>query len=661
MKYISDHEKTKTALKCWAGDERLFIANFYFWNAGVDMQKSQLGLLRSILYQILRFDPLLVSQICPNHQGSEPWDIAELKDAFNHLVNAGSSAKFCFFIDGLDEYDGNEWEIINVLKSLAQSPNVKICASSRPWPAFEKELSLPERMFMLQDFTRKDMEIYVDGMLANNSTFRNLAQRDDRCHHLVTEIAERANGVWLWVFLVVRDLLRDINTGETYSTLEARLRSLPQELNQYFTRILNRINPFFRKDTARIFLIAVESASPLPSFALSFLESELMDEHYALNADVKALATDEISGTCANWRLQLQARCGDLLLVRTNDSEDAFFNQSVDFLHRTVRDFLRDNHHTALHSQVSKDFCSKKTLCRMLLALLKCYPVENFRRSSNGLFTLVDEILYYAYELEQLGQSTSQFPLLDEIDRVMSIHAEEERVHWTHGRDSPSNTTYVRWIERGHCSYLGLAAQARLRHYVEYALDREPTQITKKGRPLLDYALRPTRVTPGDLPYYRERDVAGIETDLVASLLFRGADPNERIQIYGGQTTWELFVLFTYERGTHQALQGSSFFEVVCLLLQHNADLDQTVHFPSVQTHLGTTARYKTQVEVEKRQAPARELLANIFHPQQMMTLDRIMTEARLRAENLRPGWTEWIISLIAGTGHNQGSNLKAP
>lgn len=625
------------------------------------MQKSQLGLLRSILYQILRFDPLLVSQICPNHQGSEPWDIAELKDAFHNLVNAASSAKFCFFIDGLDEYDGSEWEIINVLKNLAQSPNVKICVSSRPWPAFEKELSHPEHMFMLQDFTRKDMEVYVDGMLANNSTFRNLAQRDDRCHHLVVEIAERANGVWLWVFLVVRDLLRDINTGETYSTLEARLKSLPQELNQYFTRILNRIDPFFRKDTARIFLIAVESASPLPLFALSFLESELTDEHYALNADMKALATDEISHTCANWRLQLQARCRDLLLVRTNDSEGVFFNQSVDFLHRTVRDFLRDNHHTTLHSQVSKDFRSKKTLCRMLLSLLKRCPVESFRRSSNGLFTIVDEILYYAYELEQLGQSASQFPLLDEIDRVMSIHAKEERVHWTHGRDSPSNTTYVRWIERGHCSYLGLATQARLRHYIEYALDQEPTQITKKGRPLLDYALRPTRVTPGDLPYYRERDVSGIEIDLVATLLSRGADPNECIHIYGGQTTWELFVLFTYERIRHQALQGSSFFEVMCLLLEHDADLDQTVHFPSVQTHLGTTARYKTQVEVEKRQAGARELLASIFHPQQMTTLDRIGTEARLRAENRRPGWTEWIITLIAGTGQDQGSNLRTP
>lgn len=650
MKYISENEIAKDALKRWAGDGRLFVASFYFWNAGVDMQKSQLGLLQSMLYQILRFDPSLVSQVCPDHQGSEPWDIAELRDAFVRLVvYATPLANFCFFIDGLDEYDGCEWEIIGVLKSLVRSEKVKICASSRPWVAFEKELSNPGRMFVLQEFTRKDMENYVKSMLVDNDMFRNLATKDPRCYHLVTAIAERANGVWLWVFLVVRDLMRDINTRETYSTLEARLRSLPQELNQYFTRILDRIDPFFQKDTARIFLIAVESARPFPLFALTFLESESKDQQYALNANVKALAMDEISKTCTDWRLQLQARCGDLLLVRTDDSEDAFFKHSVDFLHRTVRDFLRDNHHTALHNRTPENFNSKKTLCRMLLALIKSYPIENFRQASNGLFTLVDEFLYYAYELEQFGQAISQFPLLDEIDRVMSIYAKEERAHWTNGRDSPTNTKYVQWIERGQCSYLGLAAQVRLRLYVEHALDRDPSRIKKKGRPLLDYALRPTRVTPSDLPYYRERDVAGIEADIVTTLLSRGADPNERIYIYGGQTTWELFVLFAHERYGHLSHEDNPYFEVACLLVERGADLDQTVRFPSMQAHLGTTARYKTQVVVEKHQAPARQLLAKIFTPDQMMILDSKMKQARLQSQIQEVGWMEWIRSIVTG------------
>lgn len=82
MKYVATSDQTEEALKRWAGKWKPFITSFYFWNAGVWMQKSQLGLLQSMLYQILCADPSLVSRICPDHRGSEPWSIMELKEAF---------------------------------------------------------------------------------------------------------------------------------------------------------------------------------------------------------------------------------------------------------------------------------------------------------------------------------------------------------------------------------------------------------------------------------------------------------------------------------------------------------------------------------------------------------------------------------------------------
>lgn len=84
----------------------LFIASFYFQNAGVNIQKYQLGLLQSILYQILGFEPRLVPRICSKHQGSEPWGITELIDIFSRLADTASSARFCLFIDRLNKYDG---------------------------------------------------------------------------------------------------------------------------------------------------------------------------------------------------------------------------------------------------------------------------------------------------------------------------------------------------------------------------------------------------------------------------------------------------------------------------------------------------------------------------------------------------------------------------
>ncbi|KAE8375567.1 hypothetical protein BDV26DRAFT_294952 [Aspergillus bertholletiae] len=651
MKYISDHERTRDALSCWAGEQKLFTASFYFWNAGVDMQKSQVGLLQSILYQILRSDPCLVRKVCPNHEGSEPWDITELMQAFCLLADTTSSARFCFFIDGLDEYDGNDSEIVCVLKELARSANVKICASSRPWVAFEKDLSSSEQMFVLQDFTRQDMKNYVEAMLVQNDTFKTLAENDPRCHNLVSEITQRANGVWLWVFLVVRDLLRDITARETYGTLEARLNSLPQELNEYFSRIMERIDPFFRPDTARIFLIAVDSARPFPLYALKFLEMDSKNENYALELQSEGITAGELSTVCRDWRPRLQTRCGDLLTIHTDNSEDVFYRTTVDFIHRTARDFLRDNHHTMLQTFVPKGFNGKKTLCRMLLAMLKIYPMETFRQASNGLFSLVDEVLYYASELELLNQGASQFPILDEIDDVMSVYSAAELNHWTNGRDSPTNTRYVQWIERGQCSYLALAVQARLRQYIEYVLDLKPFRLKKNGRPLLDYALRPTRVTPSDLPYNHEREYAGIDADLVTALLVRGADPNEHIHTYGGQTPWELFVLFCYERCKRLPEDQNPYFDVAGLLVQHNANLDHMVRFPTTETYSGTTARYKTQVTIERKQAPARELLNKVFTSTQMMDLDHKMRQAKLESQTQGGGFLGWITYMVAGKG----------
>ncbi|KAL5342012.1 hypothetical protein BJX70DRAFT_395371 [Aspergillus crustosus] len=397
-------------------------------------------------------------------------------------------------------------------------------------------------------------------MLCDTSTFQELVQTDNRCVELVNQIADGANGVWLWVFLVVRDLLRDISTGETYNTLEARLQSLPRELNRYFTRIMERIDPFFRTDTARILLIMVGSAGPLPLYALSFLRDELVAERYAVQLQVKPHATDTISKSCADLRLQLHARCGDLLVVRTDDFYDAFLQHSADFLNRTVRGFLRDNHHTALHLQAPQGFCSERTLLRMHLALLKSYPMADFRQSISGLFTIVDEILYYAYQLEQTGDPLPQFELLDELDKPMCIHAKGERVHWTNGRSPPPDTGLVRWMERGCCSYLVLAIQMGLRHYVEFAVSRDPATMSKKGRPLLDYALWPTGVTHNTLPYSRGQDISDVYADLVSFLLSKGADPNQPIHIYGGQTPWELFVLFASQNHTDPGIQTNIFY-----------------------------------------------------------------------------------------------------
>jgi hypothetical protein len=69
MKYIFDSRRTRKELATWANtpetddDRPLCFVTFFFWNSGTPEQKSQMGLLRSLLYQVLRTCPNLVPVI----------------------------------------------------------------------------------------------------------------------------------------------------------------------------------------------------------------------------------------------------------------------------------------------------------------------------------------------------------------------------------------------------------------------------------------------------------------------------------------------------------------------------------------------------------------------------------------------------------------------
>lgn len=50
MKFLHRHWRLMEALKSWAGNCKLIVLRFYFWNSGTVLQKSQEGLFRSLLY-----------------------------------------------------------------------------------------------------------------------------------------------------------------------------------------------------------------------------------------------------------------------------------------------------------------------------------------------------------------------------------------------------------------------------------------------------------------------------------------------------------------------------------------------------------------------------------------------------------------------------------
>lgn len=204
MKYLHNHPGTLAALEAWAGQQRLILASFFFWNLGTDEQKSQHGLYRALLYQILDAEPRLIPHLLPAmgreaHDASKDFidvaSLAEMAEAFTALESASPRHKFCFFIDGLDEFIGNFSVAVNFVESLARISDTKVIVSSRPETSFRKAFRLKPQL-RLQDLTRNDIDVYINDIVGNHPHLRALrsVHSQDMIDDVLRELRDKASG-----------------------------------------------------------------------------------------------------------------------------------------------------------------------------------------------------------------------------------------------------------------------------------------------------------------------------------------------------------------------------------------------------------------------------------------------------------------------------------
>lgn len=280
------------------------------------MQKSRIGLMQSLLYQILRSAPELIPPDRGDRLAHEAWEIEQLIAMFNHIANETNlNSKFCFFIDGLDEYNGDESDIVPMLRILSASPHVKIRASSRPGRIYESVLSSSKRAFNIAHFTREGMRNHVHIKLSESDKFKHLASSDPECATIISNISQYANGVWLWVWLVTRDILYEVERDEGVSTLRKIVNEFPSDLEKYFERIIERIQKIHKEEMAQIFLVTVHEPQPLPLYAFALLEEERTYPDHALKAPIRSIADAMLQPKYPAWQRRIQNRCGDVLIV----------------------------------------------------------------------------------------------------------------------------------------------------------------------------------------------------------------------------------------------------------------------------------------------------------------------------------------------------------
>lgn len=454
MRFICSHGETMRQLELWATPLQPRVLGFFFWNSGCEDQRSQSGLFRSLLFELLQGNRELLPELLPRRwevwyaraEGlvcsklpldspllpPEPksWDMAELRETFQRVLKSlERQTRMAIFIDGLDEYEGDYIDIVDSFQEYSKSSNLKICISSRPIEALERAFATTPTL-KLQELSQGDIRHYVQSSLQNHRHVTRLGQyKKEEMSLLVHEVVDKARGVFLWVKLVVRSLLEGLSDSNRISVLRKRVEQLPEDLEDLYTHMFSQANQLYQERAARIFQI-VHVAQQQPTEILTLLNlswavcADDEDETPVERLQFQRLDCEEISSRCQMLDAELRTVCSGLLESTDLRFSDIQPDAKVMFLHRTVSDWLSKTSVWNKLVSITKDSNFSPSLSMFIACVARLKTME----FSTLDLTLLHNALNYATQAEtDLGYG---FPhLLDQLDYAASYQLREFHAH----------------------------------------------------------------------------------------------------------------------------------------------------------------------------------------------------------------------------------------
>ena len=334
----------------------MIVASFYFWAAGTKLQTSKSGLYRTLLHQLLAKHPDIIERVFPErwaalclfNEDPKAFTDNELQDCLTRIVLLldEASTKLCLFIDGLDEFDGDHGDLIKLLTRILHGSSVKLCVASRPWVVFEEALKNKPSL-RLEDLTFNDIKEYVTTRFHHDDNFSRLWGREfEFADSLIEKVVRKAAGVFLWVNLVVSSLLDGMRFGDRVSDLQRRLDSLPPDLEDLYSRILENLDPFYFEHAAQYFSLMTACQEP-PSAVLFSLADEEKPE-FALQLQNLRWTIQDLDDRIDAIQRRLNSRCKGLIEVGRGAGSlpthtlqrHLLHHPTVQYLHKTVKDYI---------------------------------------------------------------------------------------------------------------------------------------------------------------------------------------------------------------------------------------------------------------------------------------------------------------------------------
>lgn len=500
MRYLHDHTAFRDALQHRDSTRKQISLWFFFNDRGSYLEKSLDGLLRSILFQLhdqerALFTTIFQAQNFRLDEYNTAWSTEKLTSMFRaFMLQQIKDIDLILFLDALDEYHGFPETITRWISDLAFSPylprsrtTVKICVSCRPWSIFVKTFRTCPG-FVLHEYTTEDIEQYAASRLSLTGSDLSDSQRQG----ILSTISKRAEGVFLWVKLAVKELSFS-SSHMSLVELEGLIWKMPHELEDFYTRTIQRLPQHDRIRTYMLLEIFYRASE-------IGLESELYaDNIYCILACAKGSTFQACQELAARAEQNLNKRFGDNfqdlieisggLLETRLEPGIGVPRERLQFMHKTARDFVGTPGfaHTVMQERCLVEYENGYTFLFKWKTVTSCLESKSRLLDKRGC--------YFLPILALMDEKTSGRPLTTFINTIPKTCL--QRLHLSLIRELARNSIYPDWrsFSRAYEDLITLSASSfifavsgNLQLYVRSALrvtDRQLVVSDLGSQPLI--------------------------------------------------------------------------------------------------------------------------------------------------------------------------------
>jgi hypothetical protein len=370
MKFAMRDERTRELLRrCLHPDGKFsetepdwMILGFFFHDRGSHIQKSIEGMLQGVLHQLLSQVPGLLpfvytiyDDLAKAQRKSKPdWTFDSLCTAWKAVTQQRKvPLHACMFLDALDEHEGDNDQLSKFIYGLLSTADgrivrIKICVASRTWNIFGEHFGACPQ-FAIHEHTAADIQAYTSERLSGIMTGLGedlQLSLSPKIERLSLQVTTKARGVFIWVRIVLDELVKGIRDGTPVSLLEEKVSQMPEELGELYRHTLKRIEPDYAVEAYIMLQITLCSLSPLPleTFMKCVSFSRWQYVHEASEEEMLRQLISRSGGlleiVLTSWPKETRERNE---LSDGTEASPVETGITVQFIHQTVKDFVAEN------------------------------------------------------------------------------------------------------------------------------------------------------------------------------------------------------------------------------------------------------------------------------------------------------------------------------